>query len=216
MISPVKRFDVMYKKIAIIPARSGSKGLPNKNILTLIDRPLIAYTIEAALDSDVFDRVIVSTDSEEYKSIAEKYGAEVILREKELASDTATSFMVVKDVLSRIEVKPHYFVLLQPTSPFRNSKHIRDAVNIYENNTLANYLVSVTESEKSSSLIKEINDFSMRNYDIDYSGYRRQKHKEYYPNGAIFIGDVDSYLKKSIFLVLIVFLILWIRGIRLI
>ncbi|WP_332102951.1 cytidylyltransferase domain-containing protein [Leminorella richardii] len=142
---------------------------------------------------------MVSTDSEEYKSIAEKYGAEVILREKELASDTATSFMVVKDVLSRIEVKPHYFVLLQPTSPFRNSKHIRDAVNIYENNTLANYLVSVTESEKSSSLIKEINDFSMRNYDIDYSGYRRQKHKEYYPNGAIFIGDVDSYLKKKAF-----------------
>ncbi|HAW8522725.1 TPA: acylneuraminate cytidylyltransferase, partial [Escherichia coli] len=65
------------KKIAIIPARSGSKGLPNKNILMLLDRPLIAYTIEAAISSNIFDKIIVSTDSLEYKYIAEKYGAEV-------------------------------------------------------------------------------------------------------------------------------------------
>ncbi|EKH3304541.1 acylneuraminate cytidylyltransferase, partial [Salmonella enterica] len=83
------------KKIAIIPARSGSKGLPNKNILMLLDRPLIAYTIEAAINSDVFDRVVVSTDSLEYKSIAEKYGAEVIMRPEALSSDSATSFMVI-------------------------------------------------------------------------------------------------------------------------
>ncbi|EGF8900344.1 cytidylyltransferase domain-containing protein, partial [Escherichia coli] len=62
------------KKIAIIPARSGSKGLPNKNILMLLDRPLIAYTIEAAISSNIFDKIIVSTDSLEYKYIAEKYG----------------------------------------------------------------------------------------------------------------------------------------------
>ncbi|MFM2530890.1 cytidylyltransferase domain-containing protein, partial [Escherichia coli] len=85
------------KKIAIIPARSGSKGLPNKNILMLLDRPLIAYTIEAAISSNIFDKIIVSTDSLEYKYIAEKYGAEVILRTKELSSDSATSFMVVQD-----------------------------------------------------------------------------------------------------------------------
>ena len=70
------------KLIAIIPARSGSKGLPNKNVLMLIDRPLIAYTIEAAIESNVFDKVIVTTDSKYYGSIAEKYGktvAQVIL-----------------------------------------------------------------------------------------------------------------------------------------
>lgn len=66
-------------KVAIIPARSGSKGLRNKNILMLMDKPLIAYTIEAAINSGVFDRVIVSTDSDEYKCIAESFGAEVLL-----------------------------------------------------------------------------------------------------------------------------------------
>ncbi|EHD5849346.1 acylneuraminate cytidylyltransferase, partial [Escherichia coli] len=68
------------KKIALIPARSGSKGLVDKNILMLLDKPLIAYTIIAALDSGVFDKVIVSTDSKKYKDIAESFGAEVIMR----------------------------------------------------------------------------------------------------------------------------------------
>ena len=89
------------KKIAIIPARSGSKGLPNKNILMLLDKPLIAYTIEAAIKSNEFQRVIVSTDSLEYKEISEKYGAEVILRDDYLANDKATSFMVIEDVLKK-------------------------------------------------------------------------------------------------------------------
>ncbi|EJB4141353.1 acylneuraminate cytidylyltransferase, partial [Escherichia coli] len=91
----------MRKKIAIIPARSGSKGLPNKNILMLFDKPLIAYTIEAAIKSELFEKVIVSTDSCEYKDIALRHGAEVIMRDKSLASDTATSYMVVKDVLEK-------------------------------------------------------------------------------------------------------------------
>ncbi|END7904885.1 acylneuraminate cytidylyltransferase, partial [Escherichia coli] len=102
-------------KIAIIPARSGSKGLLNKNILMLCDKPLIAYTIEAAIESKVFDKVIVSTDSTEYKDIALRYGAEVIMRDKELASDKATSFVVVKDVLEKNNGYD-YFALLQPTS----------------------------------------------------------------------------------------------------
>lgn len=89
------------KKIAIIPARAGSKGLPNKNVLMLEDKPLMAYTIEAALESKEFDRVIVSTDSLEYKYIAEKFGAEVLMRDAELASDTASSFVVIEDILKK-------------------------------------------------------------------------------------------------------------------
>ncbi|MCK8584843.1 GDSL-type esterase/lipase family protein [Yersinia ruckeri] len=189
-----------YKKIAIIPARSGSKGLPSKNILTLIDRPLIAYTIQAAIESNEFDRVIVSTDSIEYKDISEQYGAEVILRGANISSDTSTSFMVIKDVLLRQDQQPDYFVLLQPTSPFRNSSHIKDAITQFEDHMDANFLVSVTESNKSSSLIKMIDDdLSMCNFDFDFSTYRRQKYKEYYPNGAIFIGKTDEYLSKEHF-----------------
>ncbi|WP_281699518.1 cytidylyltransferase domain-containing protein [Cetobacterium somerae] len=190
------------KKIAIIPARSGSKGLPNKNILMLLDKPLIAYTIEAAIKSNEFQRVIVSTDSLEYKEISEKYGAEVILRDDYLSNDKATSFMVIEDVLKKIKIENlDYFMLLQPTSPFRDEKHIIDSIKDFEKEySNLDFLVSMTESSKSADLIKRIgNDKTLKNYDLDYSNYRRQDGKEYYPNGAIFIGKVDKYLEKKHF-----------------
>ena len=187
------------KKIAIIPARSGSKGLPNKNILMLLDKPLMAYSIEAAIDSGCFERVIVSTDSLEYKAIAEQYGAEVIFRDQELASDTATSFMVIEDVLSKVSGYD-YFVLLQPTSPFRNAEHIQQAIKQFEQQPQMNFLVSVCESNKSADLIKPIDeDLSLKYFDLDFSNYRRQNSKEYTPNGAIFIGENQSYLNKKHF-----------------
>ena len=190
------------KKIAIIPARSGSKGLPNKNILMLLDKPLIAYTIEAAIKSNEFERVIVSTDSLEYKEISEKYGAEVILRDDCLSNDKATSFMVIEDVLKKIkDEKLDYFMLLQPTSPFRNEKHIIESIKDFEKeyNNL-DFLVSMTESSKSADLIKRIeSDNTLKNFNLDYSNYRRQDGKEYYPNGAIYIGKVDKYLEKKHF-----------------
>lgn len=190
------------KKIAIIPARSGSKGLPNKNVLMLLDKPLIAYTIEAAIKSNEFQRVIVSTDSLEYKEISEKYGAEVILRDEYLSNDKATSFMVIEDVLKKIKIESlDYFMLLQPTSPFRDEKHIIDSIKDFEKEySSLDFLVSMTESSKSADLIKRIgNDKTLKNYDLDYSNYRRQDGKEYYPNGAIFIGKVDKYLEKKHF-----------------
>ena len=187
------------KKIAIIPARAGSKGLPNKNILMLLDKPLMAYSIEAAINSCCFERVIVSTDSLEYKVIAEQYGAEVILRDEELASDTATSFMVIEDVLNKVSGYD-YFVLLQPTSPFRNAKHIKQAIKEFELKAQMNFLISVCKSNKSADLIKPIDDdFSLKYFDLDFSNYRRQNKKEYTPNGAIFIGKNQAYLDKKHF-----------------
>ena len=190
------------KKIAIIPARSGSKGLPNKNILMLLDKPLIAYTIEAAIKSNKFQRVIVSTDSLEYKEISEKYGAEVILRDDYLSNDKATSFMVIEDVLKKIKIENlDYFMLLQPTSPFRDEKHITESIEEFEKEYGSlDFLASMTESSKSADLIKRIgDDKTLKNYDLDYSNYRRQDGKEYYPNGAIFIGKVERYLEKKHF-----------------
>ncbi|MEQ3307161.1 GDSL-type esterase/lipase family protein [Fusobacterium varium] len=190
------------KKIAIIPARSGSKGLPNKNILMLLDKPILAYTIEAAIKSKSFEKVIVTTDSLEYKEIAEKYGAEVVIRNEELSNDNASSYMVIKDILDKnFELEYDYFVLLQPTSPFRNSEHIIESIIKFEKNiNNFDFLVSVAESSKSSVLIKEIaQDESLKNYDIDFSNYKRQKFKEYYPNGAIFIGKKEEYLLKKDF-----------------
>lgn len=162
------------KKIAIIPARSGSKGLVNKNILMLLDKPILAYTIEAAIQSEKFIKVIVSTDSLEYKEIAEKYGAEVVMRGEELSNDSATSYMVIKDVLEKdLGVEYDYFVLLQPTSPFRNYQHINESIEKFEKN-ISNYdfLVSMTETSKTSTLIKPIEeDESLKHYDLDFSNY---------------------------------------------
>lgn len=190
------------KKIAIIPARSGSKGLVNKNILMLLDKPILAYTIEAAIQSEKFIKVIVSTDSLEYKEIAEKYGAEVVMRGEELSNDSATSYMVIKDVLEKdLGVEYDYFVLLQPTSPFRNYQHINESIEKFEKN-ISNYdfLVSMTETSKASTLIKPIEeDESLKYYDLDFSNYKRQNYKEYYPNGAIFIGKNKEYLERKHF-----------------
>jgi len=190
----------MSKKVAIIPARSGSKGLPNKNILMLLDKPLLAYTIEAALNSGEFDKVIVSTDSEEYREIAEQYGAEVFLRGEELSSDTASSYLVVEDVLNRVGVDSYeYFALLQPTSPFRSAGHIKQAIKSFDSSD-ANFLVSVTQSDKSSILINPIDDSGKLSFfDTDFSTYRRQNKSEYAPNGAIFLARCTSYLDKKHF-----------------
>lgn len=191
----------MYKKIAIITARSGSKGLPDKNILTLNNKPIISYTIEAAVKSNEFERIIVSTDSEEYKEISEKYGAEVIMRSKENSSDTATSYQVIEEVLSKIDSYYDYFMLLQPTSPFRDENHIKESIEKFEKNiNKFDFLVSMTESGKSSGLFVEINDDeSLKNMTQDFSNYRRQHYKEYHPNGAIFIGKIDKYLEQKHF-----------------
>ena len=189
------------KKIAIIPARSGSKGLPNKNILMLGNKPLIAYTIEAALKSKEFERVIVSTDSLEYKYIAEKFGAKVFMRSEELSNDKASSFVVIEDVLNKIEITVDYFVLLQVTSPFRNENHIKESIKVFENGISEyDFLVSMQKSDKASSLIKPIyNSGTLEEYNIDYSNYSRQKYDEYHPNGAIYIGKIKEYLEQKHF-----------------
>lgn len=189
------------KKIAVIPARSGSKGLENKNIIDICGKPLMSYTIEAALKSNCFDDVIVSTDSLKYKEIAEKYGATVYLRSKELSNDTATTYAVLEDLLHRIPYNLDYFVLLQPTSPMRTEKHICEACELFEENRQDfDFLVSVKEAEFPSFLVRPVaKDKSLKYFDTDFSLYRRQKYKEYSPNGAIYIAKSDAYLRQKHF-----------------
>ena len=174
------------KKIAIIPARAGSKGLSNKNVLMLEDKPLMAHTIEAALESKEFERVIVSTDSLEYKYIAEKFGAEVLMRDAELASDTASSFVVIEDILKKI-TDIDYFVLLQVTSPFRNYYHIRESIDLFEKNyNKYDFLVSMQKSDKPSFLIKTIGE------DGSLKEYLLQKHFLGDKSLAYFMNKEDS------------------------
>lgn len=104
--------------LAIIPARGGSKGVPRKNIKNIAGKPLIAWTIESAKKSKLLDRIVVSTEDKEIASIAKKYGAEVLIRPSELATDEATTMAVLEDILESI--KDDTVVLLQATSPIRD------------------------------------------------------------------------------------------------
>lgn len=189
------------KTIAIIPARSGSKGLKDKNIIDLCGKPMIDYSIEAAIKANCFERIIVSTDSPKYGKIGIDAGAEVIYRGEEVSDDKASTYMVLEDLFNRIDIDFDYFILLQPTSPLRDEHHIVGAMELFESRiTEYDFLVSVKEAEHAGILVKPIEeDLSLKYFDTDYANYRRQKNKEYSPNGAIFIGKPDKYLKQKHF-----------------
>lgn len=124
----------MVNCVALIPARKNSKRVPNKNIQLLGGKPLIYWTIKSALESKVFDRVIVSTDSEGYAKIAWAYGAECMLRPPELATDVSTDYEWVNYTFGRLgNFKDCDFSILRPTSPFRTSETIKRAYEYFIN-----------------------------------------------------------------------------------
>lgn len=186
--------------IAIIPARGGSKRLPGKNMIDVCGKPLIAYTIEAALHSAVFDRIIVSTDAPHIASFSSSYGGvSTILRTPELAADTTPTFPVIADVLAKIPAER--FMLLQPTSPFRHERHIQEALHLFDaSGSRFDFLASVTPAHQPNVLIHPLgDDGSMCHFDIDYSTYRSQNYNHYTPNGAIYIAKSGAYMKQKHF-----------------
>jgi N-acylneuraminate cytidylyltransferase len=121
-------------KLAIIPARGGSKRIPRKNIKPFLGKPIIAYSIEAALKSGLFDEVMVSTDDEEIAKIARKYGAKVpFYRSKDNSGDYATTLDVIKEVIDsykKIEKSFVFATCIYPTAPFVNEGILREAYNL--------------------------------------------------------------------------------------
>lgn len=191
------------RNIAIIPARSGSKGLKNKNIKLLNGKPLIAYSIEAAYKCKMFDTVMLSTDSEEYAEIGRKYGADVpFLRSKEMSSDTAGSWDTVKEVLYNYEKQGKKFdtvALLQPTSPLRTPQDIMRGYELMDQKN-ADSITAVCEMDHSplwSNTLAE--DLSMKNFEKDeYKNLGRQQLPTYYRiNGALYLRKIQ-YGENSI------------------
>ena len=138
---------MIYNKkiLAVIPARGGSKGLPDKNILPLFEKPLISWTIEAALKSKYIDRCIVSTDSDAIAVIANRFGAEVpYLRRKNLAEDESSTDDVLIHVIKSLKEEFDILILLQPTSPLRTERDIDGALNNFLDKE-AEALVSVVK-----------------------------------------------------------------------
>lgn len=189
--------------IAIIPARSGSKGLRDKNIKLLDGKPLMAYTIEAAKNSDLFDEIFVSTDSSEYARIAKEFGGNVpFLRSDDLSSDTASSWDVVRDAIlnyKKIGKEFNTVALLQPTSPLRKSEDIINGYKMMEKKKDAKAIVSVCEVDHSPLWCNTLpEDNSLENFlNQDLTNIPRQSLPTYYRiNGAMYIVNTE-YLMST-------------------
>lgn len=188
--------------LAVIPARGGSKGLPNKNILPCAGKPLITWTIEAALNASYVSEVVVSTDDPEIQRIAQQAGAWApFLRSEALSSDDASVIDVVSDVLQKSEEEKGRFdfvLLLQPTSPLRMAKHIDEAIEqfLIGREGDVDTLVSVCEIEQKILWAKGIGEdgYLYGHFDLDVSNPRRQKLPRcYLPNGAIYLAPVENF-----------------------
>ena len=183
---------------ALIPARKGSKGIPNKNIIEIFDKPLVAWTIIKALNSKCFNSVIVSTDCEKIAQIAKRYGAKVpFIRSSVLASDSATRNEVISDFFERFKAC-NFLTYLQPTSPFRSVKSIKKFKNFVKNDLFSPVIsVSPITSNSSTILVKNQNG-NWKNFDNSLVMNRQEsKSKVYKMDGSFFYISRDYWLKKS-------------------
>ena len=179
------------KFVALITARGGSKGLPRKNILPVNGKPLIAWSIEAALNCAHVGDVFVSTDDQEIATISISFGAKIIYRPPELASDEASSVDVVSHAINWLEhnmISSDNIVLLQPTSPLRTSNHLDEALTLFSVKK-ADFIISVFEPHHTpiKSYI-EREDGSIEGLYTNEAPYMRRQDlpRAYQPNGAIY------------------------------
>lgn len=192
----------MTKRVlSIIPARSGSKGLSQKNTLNLAGKPLIAWSIEASLNSKYINKTIVSSDSDKVLEIAKRYNSNTLKRPAELSTDNSSSEEVVKHVLDSIEDIFEFIILLQPTSPLRDTNDIDTALKkLFDLN--ASSLISLKKYDnKVLKCFKEKEDGFIEGIVNDkYPFMRRQDLPNIYlSNGAIYIVKVDQFLKNKSF-----------------
>ncbi len=194
------------KILGIIPARGGSKGIINKNIVEVNGCPLIDYTIQPALScvkQGILNELVVSTDSEKIAEIAKELGANCpFLRPEELSNDKSKSIDFVLHTIEYFEHKKTMFdavIILQPTSPLRKYEHIKEAIEVFKNYPNKNSLISCYKDEVLNELIMyhKKGDEAIPLKSNHHLGIRRQDHKTLYiRNGAIYISKVN-YLKKN-------------------
>ena len=183
------------KTIIVIPARGGSKRLPNKNVLPLGDLPLIAHSIIYAKENlHLADAIYVSTDDEAIKKIAVSYGINVIDRPQEISGDFEPTVSAVKHVLQSIDEAIKTVILLQPTNPLRPKTLLEDCLNAYQDKN-CDSLFTVSQSHHKLGRI-ENDEFKPFNYK---PGQRSQDLEPlYFENGLLYITASKSVLNSDI------------------
>ena len=173
--------------IAVIPARGGSKGVPQKNIRMLGSKPLVAHTIEQALAAKSVQSVFVTTDCQRIASVSSSFGASIVMRPNSISSDTASSEAALLHALDTVETQRpiDYIVFLQCTSPFRRRDDIDNAVNLIVNER-ADSLLSVVPSHRFIWSLVDGKATSI-NYDYRQRPRRQDMPLQYMENGSIYV-----------------------------
>jgi len=186
--------------LAIIPARGGSKGIPLKNIIKIEKKPLLYYTVDAALKSKLITRTIVSTDNEKISKTAKFYGSEVIKRPKDLSGDKIGLEPAINHVLDFLKKKENYvpdlIIILQNTSPLRNSYHIDGALKLMIKNKFDSVLsgfsyYSFLWNYKKNDSVKSIS------YDPKKRPNHQNMKEQLYENGALFASTLNAFKKSN-------------------
>lgn len=190
------------KRIAIITARGGSKRIPKKNIKEFCGKPIIAYSIEAALKSNIFDEVMVSTDSEEIADIARQYGASVpFMRSAKTSDDYATTSDVIMEVLEKYQEMGQtfdYICCIYPTAPFVTPDKLKEAMSIMEKNDVVEVMPVVQFSYPPQRCFVIGNDNYMKYKYEEYMQSRSQDlEKQYHDAGQFYVYDADKYVRLS-------------------
>lgn len=183
------------KNIAIIPARGGSKRLPNKNIRPLNEIPLLLYSIEyAKKNNHLIDTIIVTTDDDKIKKLALESGVQVVDRPEEISTDTSTTISVLKHVLDTVEEVYDHIILLQPTNPLRPKELLINAYNAFRNGGYSSLFTVSRNKQKFGKIID--NTFVPFNYEI---GQRSQDLEPlYYENGLLYISKTSLIMENKI------------------
>ena len=190
--------------VAVITARGGSKGIPRKNISSLLGKPLIAYSIEAALHAKTLTRTMVSTDDETIARVSEQYGAEVpFLRPQHLATDTATGIAVLQHAVTYLAEQEDYLadivVCLQPTSPLRTAEDIDRGVNLCLRSG-ADSVVSLCRAQHHPFWMKKVVDgrvYPLMNEDEQTYTRRQDLPPVYQLNGALYVTRRKVLLEEN-------------------
>lgn len=186
------------KRLAIIPARAGSKGIPSKNIQKLAGKPLIEYTIETAKKSKKFDKIILSTDSKKFASIGKALGAEVpFLRPKTISGSSIPIIDVIKHALNFLSknqsFNPDVITLLQPTSPLRKTDLIIKSIRLLKKDTSCVLSVSEIKTHPYSSF--SLNKKFLKPYRVDFEKF---SHLQTYPPLYFPTGSIYTFWRSNI------------------
>ena len=189
----------MSKKLAIIPARKGSKGIPGKNWKILGDKPLIQHTIDSFIDAKSEFDLLISTDDKKIMDIADLNNIQIHNRSEKSASDNASMFEVVQEIFDDIGNTPDQFLLLQPTSPFRSPNNIRAAIEMLGDED--NGIVGMKSVDQYQVLMFMKNDSGFADSFLEPTKFVRRQDlpKYYYPTGSIYLLKSNAFLQEKTF-----------------